>query len=120
LDTRLQPIWLKELKRKRKFNIESLVFLKYKFLYLQSEKNHEQMSKICQITGKKRMVGNNVSHANNKTKRTFEVNLFKKKFLMPETEEWITLRVSANGLKTINKIGIEEAVKRGRKNGLIA
>ena len=78
------------------------------------------MSKICQITGKKRMVGNNVSHANNKTKRTFEVNLFKKKFFMPETEEWITLRVSANGLKTINKIGIEEAVKRGRKNGLIA
>lgn len=77
------------------------------------------MSKICQITGKKRMVGNNVSHANNKTKRTFEVNLFKKKFFMPETNEWITLRVSANGLKTINKIGVEEAVKRARKNGLI-
>lgn len=77
------------------------------------------MSKICQITGKKRMVGNNVSHANNKTKRTFEVNLFKKKFYMPETEEWITLRISAHGLKTINKIGVEEAVKRGRKQGLI-
>jgi large subunit ribosomal protein L28 len=77
------------------------------------------MSKICQITGKKRMVGNNVSHANNKTKRTFEVNLFKKKFFMPETNEWITLRVSANGLKTINKLGVEEAVKRARKNGLI-
>ena len=77
------------------------------------------MSKICQITGKKRMVGNNVSHANNKTKRTFEVNLFKKKFFMPETNEWITLKVSANGLKTINKLGIEEAVKRARKNGLI-
>ena len=77
------------------------------------------MSKICQITGKKRLVGNNVSHANNKTKRTFEVNLFTKKFFMPEAGEWITLRVSANGLKTINKIGLEEAVKRGRKNGLI-
>ncbi len=77
------------------------------------------MSKICQITGKKRMVGNNVSHANNKTKRTFEVNLFKKKFFMPETNEWITLKVSANGLKTINKLGVEEAVKRARKNGLI-
>lgn len=87
---------------------------------MQSEKNQIQMSKICQITGKKRMVGNNVSHANNKTKRTFEVNLFKKKFFMPETGEWITLKVSANGLKTINKIGVEEAVKRGRKNGLIA
>lgn len=86
---------------------------------MQSEKNQQQMSKICQITGKKRMVGNNVSHANNKTKRTFEVNLFKKKFFMPETNEWITLRVSANGLKTINKLGVEEAVKRARKNGLI-
>ena len=86
---------------------------------MQSEKNQQQMSKICQITGKKRMVGNNVSHANNKTKRTFEVNLFRKKFFMPESNEWITLRVSANGLKTINKLGVEEAVKRARKNGLI-
>lgn len=77
------------------------------------------MSKICQITGKKRLVGNNVSHANNKTKRTFDVNLFKKRFFLPDSNEWITLKVSANGLKTINKIGIEEAVKRGRKNGLI-
>lgn len=77
------------------------------------------MSKICQITGKRRLVGNNVSHANNKTKRTFEVNLFKKRFYLPETEEWITLRVSAHGLKTINKIGIDEAVKRSRKEGLI-
>lgn len=77
------------------------------------------MSKICQITGKKRMVGNRVSHSNIKTKRTFDVNLFKKKFFMPETGEWITLRVSARGLKTINKLGIEEAVKRARKEGLI-
>ncbi len=77
------------------------------------------MSKICQITGKRRLVGNKVSHANNKTKRTFEVNLFKKRFYLPEAEEWITLRVSANGLKTINKLGVDEAVKRARKEGLI-
>ena len=77
------------------------------------------MARVCRVTGKRPMSGNNVSHANNKTKRTFEVNLFKKKFFMPETGEWITLKVSAHGLKTINKIGIEEAVKRGRKNGLI-
>ena len=77
------------------------------------------MSNICQITGKRRLVGNNVSHANNKTKRTFEVNLFKKRFFMPETGEWITLRVSAHGLKTINKLGVDEAVKRARKEGLI-
>lgn len=77
------------------------------------------MSKICQITGKKRMVGNKVSHSNIKTKRTFDVNLFKKKFFMPETGEWISLKVSARGLKTINKLGIEEAIKRSRKKGLI-
>lgn len=77
------------------------------------------MSKICQITGKKRQVGNKVSHANNKNKRTFDINLFKKKFYMPESDEWINLRVSAHGLKTINKLGIDEAVKRARKKGLI-
>lgn len=65
------------------------------------------------------MVGNNVSHANNKTKRTFEINLFKKRFFMPDSGKWISLKVSARGLKTINKIGIEEAVRRARKEGLI-
>ena len=73
------------------------------------------MSKICQITGKKRMVGNKVSHSNIKTKRTFDVNLFKKRFFVPEQNEWITLNVSAHGLKIINKLGIEEALKRSRK-----
>ena len=77
------------------------------------------MSKICQITGKKRMVGNKVSHSNIKTMRTFDVNLFKKRFFVPEQNEWITLSVSAHGLKIINKLGIEEALKRSRKKGLI-
>ncbi|MDO5656547.1 MAG: 50S ribosomal protein L28 [Flavobacteriaceae bacterium] len=77
------------------------------------------MSKVCQITGKKAQVGNRVSHANNKTKRTFEPNLFTKRFYIPSEEKWISLKVSANGIKTINKIGIEEAIERGRKNGLI-
>lgn len=77
------------------------------------------MSRICQITGKKRMVGNNVSHANNRTKRTFEVNLMKKRFFLPEQEEWISIKVSAHGLKIINKIGVEEAVKRAKKEGYI-
>ncbi|MGI9528044.1 MAG: 50S ribosomal protein L28 [Weeksellaceae bacterium] len=77
------------------------------------------MSRVCQITGKKAQVGNNVSHANNKSKRKFEVNLLKKRFFMPTEDKWISLKVSAHGLKTINKIGIEEAVSRGRKNGLI-
>lgn len=77
------------------------------------------MSRVCQITGKKAQVGNKVSHANNKSKRRFEVNLLKKRFYVPSEEKWITLKVSANGLKTINKVGIEEAIERGRKNGLI-
>ena len=77
------------------------------------------MSRICQITGKRAMVGNNVSHANNKTKRRFEINLLEKKFYIPETEENITLKVSAHGLRIINKVGIEEAVQRGKRNGLI-
>lgn len=77
------------------------------------------MSRICQITGKRAMVGNNVSHANNKTKRRFEINLLEKKFYLPETEENITLKVSAHGLRVINKVGIEEAVERARRNGFI-
>ena len=64
------------------------------------------MSKICQITGKKVMVGNNVSHANNKTKRKFYPNLQTKKFFVPETGETIVLKVSANALRTINKKGM--------------
>ena len=65
------------------------------------------------------MVGNNVSHANNKTKRRFEINLLEKKFYLPETEENITLKVSAHGLRIINRIGIEEALERATRNGFI-
>ncbi|MRI63355.1 50S ribosomal protein L28 [Ornithobacterium rhinotracheale] len=77
------------------------------------------MSRVCQITGKKAQVGNNVSHANNKTKRRFNVNLMKKRFYVPSEDKWVQLNVSANGLKTINKIGIEAALERARKEGLI-
>ena len=52
------------------------------------------MSKVCQITGKKALVGNNVSHAMNKTKRRFEVNLIKKRFYLTDQEKWITLKLS--------------------------
>lgn len=77
------------------------------------------MSRVCQITGKKAQVGNNVSHANNKTKRRFNVNLMKKRFYVPSEDKWVQLNVSANGLKTINKIGIEAALERAKKEGLI-
>lgn len=82
-------------------------------------KNEYSMSRVCQITGKKAQVGNSVSHANNKTKRRFNVNLMKKCFYVPSEDKWVQLRVSANGLKTINKIGIEAALERARKEGLI-
>ena len=77
------------------------------------------MSKVCQITGKHRIVGNHVSHSNHKTKRTFEPNLQTKRFYLPEEKKWITLKVSASGLRTINKIGITEALKRARAKGFV-
>ncbi|MEQ9593675.1 MAG: 50S ribosomal protein L28, partial [Cyclobacteriaceae bacterium] len=64
------------------------------------------MARVCQITGKRVQTGNNVSHANNKTKRKFYPNLHKKRFYIPEEDKWITLKVSANAIKTINKKGI--------------
>ena len=70
------------------------------------------MSKICQITGKKAMVGNNVSHSKRRTKRRFNVNLFTKKFYWVEQDCWITLTLSAAGLRTINKMGLDAAIKQ--------
>ena len=67
------------------------------------------MSKICQITGKKALTGNNVSHSKRRTKRKFNVNLFSKKFYWVEQGIWITLTVSAAGLRTINKLGLNAA-----------
>ena len=77
------------------------------------------MSKICQITGKKAMVGNNVSHSNKKTKRKFNVNLFTKKFYWVEQDVWISLNISAAGLRTINKIGLDAAIKRAASEGYL-
>ena len=77
------------------------------------------MSKVCQITGKKTITGNNVSHSNKRTKRTFEPNLKIKKFYIPETDEWIVLKVSAAGLRTINKKGIYAALQDANAKGLI-
>ena len=75
------------------------------------------MSKVCQVTGKKPMFGNNVSHANNKTRRKFNVNLQKKKFWLPEENKYITLRLSMHGLRIINKKGISRVVKELRARG---
>ena len=77
------------------------------------------MSRVCQITGKKVMVGNNVSHSNRKTKRKFYPNLQTKKFFVPETGEWIILKVSTNALRTINKKGIASVLSKAIENGNI-
>jgi large subunit ribosomal protein L28 len=77
------------------------------------------MSRVCQITGKKVMVGNNVSHSNRKTKRKFYPNLFTKKFYIPEEDIWVTLKVSAKGLKTINKKGVLACIKEAQVKGFI-
>ena len=76
------------------------------------------MSKVCQITGKKPMFGNNVSHANNKTRRKFNVNLHKKKFWLPDENRYITLKISMHGLRIINKKGITRVIRELRDNGL--
>ena len=77
------------------------------------------MSRICELTGKKEMVGNNVSHAMNKTKRKFNANLTKKRFYIPEEDKWVTLKISTSALKTINKKGISAVLKEARANGFI-
>ncbi|MDR1719628.1 MAG: 50S ribosomal protein L28 [Dysgonamonadaceae bacterium] len=77
------------------------------------------MSRVCQITGKKAVVGNNVSHSNRKTKRRFNVNLFEKKFYWVEQATWVSLNISANGLRTINKIGLDAAIKKAAVKGYL-
>ena len=77
------------------------------------------MSRICELTGKKAMVGNNVSKSLNRTKRKFNANLLKKRFYIPEEHKWITLKVSAAALKTINKIGVSAAIKEAKSKGFL-
>ena len=77
------------------------------------------MSRVCELTGKKAMVGNNVSHAKNRTKRKFDANLMKKRFYLPEEDKWITLKVSSSALKNINKKGISTVIKEARTNGFL-
>ena len=76
------------------------------------------MARKDQLTGKGPMSGNHVSHANNKVRRRFEVNLQKKRFYLPDQDRWITLRVSAQTIKTINKNGIQQVLKEARAQGV--
>ena len=78
------------------------------------------MSRICQLTGKKAMGGNKVSHSNAKSRRQFKVNLKRKRFFFPETGVWVTLRVSTSAIKNINKKGIFACLKEAKENGILA
>jgi large subunit ribosomal protein L28 len=75
------------------------------------------MSKVCEISGKRVMFGNNVSKALNRTKRRFDANIVRKRFFIPEEDKWITLTVSTSVLKTINKKGISAVLKEARAKG---
>jgi len=77
------------------------------------------MSKICQVTGKKAIVGNNVSHSKRRTKRKFYPNLFIKRFYLPEEQRWISLKVSAAGIRLINKKGLTAVLREAKEKGFI-
>ncbi len=75
------------------------------------------MSKVCEITGKKAITGNNVSHSKRRTKRKFNVNVQNRKFYWVEQQQWIKLTVSAAGLRLINRIGLDAALKKAAADG---
>ncbi|OFY68423.1 MAG: 50S ribosomal protein L28 [Bacteroidetes bacterium RBG_13_43_22] len=77
------------------------------------------MSKICQVTGRKAVVGNNVSHSKRRTKRKFYPNLFEKRYFLPEEKRWINLKISAAGIRLINKKGLTSALKEAKEKGYI-
>ena len=77
------------------------------------------MAKVCQVTGRKRTVGNNVSHSKRRTKRVFALNLKNKKFWSEEEQRFITLKVSCKGIRTIEKNGLDAVVKDAQKKGYI-
>tara|TARA_B100001750_G_C15319916_1_gene501661 strand:- start:179 stop:415 length:237 start_codon:yes stop_codon:yes gene_type:complete len=76
------------------------------------------MSRVCDVTGKKPMFGNNVSHAHNKSRRRFNINLQRKKFWLPNEKRYITLRLSTRGMRIIDKKGITRVVSELRAKGI--
>ena len=77
------------------------------------------MARVCQVTGKKRMIGNNVSHSKRRTKREFALNLKTKRFWLESEQRFVTLKVSCKGMRTIEKNGLEATLREARKKGLI-
>ena len=77
------------------------------------------MARVCQITGKKMITGNNVSHSNRKSKRKFLPNLQTKRFFNTETGEWVTLKVSTSGIRNISKKGLAACMKEAKAKGFL-
>ncbi len=77
------------------------------------------MAKVCQITGRKRMKGNNVAHSKLRTKRDFAINLKTKKFWSEAEQRFVTLKVSCKGMRTIKKNGLDQAVKTAQEKGYV-
>ena len=78
------------------------------------------MAKVCQLTGRKTEVGNNVSHANNKTKRKFYPNLHTKKFFLESEGVWVQLKVSGKAIRTINRKGLEASLVQAARRGTLS
>ncbi|HBZ35649.1 MAG TPA: 50S ribosomal protein L28 [Rikenellaceae bacterium] len=77
------------------------------------------MARVCQITGKRRMIGNNVSHSKHRTKREFSPNLKNKRFWLEEEQRFVTLKVSTAGMRNIYKNGLAATLRKAQKNGFI-
>jgi large subunit ribosomal protein L28 len=75
------------------------------------------MSRVCQVTGKSPLMGSNVSHSNRHTKKRFEINLRSKRFFLEDEKRWITLRVSARGMRVIDRLGLAAVVAQLRARG---
>ena len=75
------------------------------------------MARVCQVTGKRPITGNNVSHANNRKGRRFLPNLHQQRFWLETEKRWVSLRVSGNGMRTIDKLGIDAVVAELRSRG---
>jgi large subunit ribosomal protein L28 len=109
---------VKKLPKKRNFPIGILAH----FPTFASRKNREEkftvMARVCQVTGKKPIVGNSVSHSNIKTKRRFLPNLQKKRFFFAEEDRWVSIKVSTDALRTINKNGLASVIKEMRAEGV--
>lgn len=82
-------------------------------------KIHKKMARVCQITGKKVITGNNVSHSKRRTRRKFYPNLFDKRFYLVEEDRWVKLRVSASGIRLINKKGLKTALEEAKEKGYL-